>query len=128
MILKTKSCAYHEAGHAVAALVRGHRLRGVFIAAGGGKTEPHPDDAEAFDADHVVALAGPLAEARASKKSLFYVSQLGGLDDIESIPPAKLAATELEARDLLNRNWESVERVAQQLMTLGALREAELKI
>jgi hypothetical protein len=125
----------HEAGHAVANLVLGLQ----FCAA-------HVYDAPRQSASResclgevvydpeipypgvyvaIVALAGPIAEARATKTSLLAVLWSGGSHDMAAARAAledsrfTYSYAEREARRLVNRHWPAIQAVALALVEHG---------
>ena len=138
--------AYHEAGHAVLRIVRAGHATQIDIGADG-RGYSHGSGEEIRETDSIeVALAGPLAEARHRKVSLFYVLCTAGQEDWElaSSIAAKFAArfaalpnlkmnkasvleeAEANARRYLRMHWPSVERLAQAATVRGTLTSMEV--
>ena len=138
--------AHHEAGHAVAGSLLGNPWSTIEIDGSAGRVSlgrgellesSHKgfwvaqrwnalgDDVKHIVAD-IAAMAGPAAEARYSRQSMFYVSQFGGgVRDYESILVVKkMEATRL-ARLVVNRCWPLVGEIARWLLEEGVLMRDE---
>ena len=138
--------AYHEAGHAVAGSLLGDPWSMIEIDGSAGRIslgcgellesshkgfwvaqrwKSLDDDVKHIVAD-IAAMAGPAAEARYSRQSMFYVSVFGGgVRDYESILVVKkMEATRL-ARIVVNRCWPLVCEIARWLLDEGFLMRDE---
>ena len=128
----SRSTAVHEAGHAVAAIRAGLVFDRVTAIA---DLEEELDGAlhwNALEASGeiamppelvaVVLLAGPCAEARASRKRPDQVfTGWAAIDDRESVAQlglsdAQFVAASRDAQALVERDWPAIERVAAELL------------
>lgn len=123
--------AYHEAGHAVAAVALGIRFDNVFILGRSGRIDPRRDNGMllAWPNDFrnaVMTAAGPIAEARRTRRSLFSVFCDGGASDYENLAGWDVDAAILHAKELLREQWPVVEAISAALLERGILLEAEV--
>ena len=138
--------AYHEAGHAVAGSLLGDPWSTIEIDGNAGRIslglgellesshkgfgvaqrwKSLDDDVKHIVAD-IAAMAGPAAEARYSRQSMFYVSVLGGgVRDYESIRVIKKTEATRLARIVVNRCWPLVGEIARWLLDEGFLMRAD---
>ena len=113
--------AYHEAGHAVAAVVLGTPIRRATISVVTTLVKRGCPQAQRNDA--LIALAGPLAEDRYCGYSLVQQAQLWGSvwrTDLDNALYRLRAADSLgvavkKTQQLVRENWRAIERLAQAL-------------
>jgi hypothetical protein len=134
--------AFHEAGHAVMRIVRQGEPTGIYIGDdGSGYSHGGTGIMQRIDDNIEIALAGPLAEARARKISAVAVFlSAGSKQDMEKAAKlANLLATsigsdqrdilreaEAKTRRLLRYYWSAVERLAQAVLESGNLTNSEV--
>jgi hypothetical protein len=130
--------AYHEAGHALAALVLGqtftrvsiynepqpHRpgllRRGELVPAPGKHRYPAVEVA-------ITVLAGPIAQAKYSHRPLSYVLCTGGVDDMRradrlmSRAGAYPLTVKKWARKIVTMGWPKIEAIAEALIERGTV-------
>ena len=126
--------AYHEAGHAVIALVLGVEVRSVEIRKG-----PWETSADAKRLTHIptwwqlayhdflaIALAGEVSRCKFRGVRYGWGNHWGGLGDefaVESVlrDPQDIPAAQVRVEQLLTRNWSHVEALAAALLKYGHL-------
>ena len=133
--------AFHEAGHAVMRIVREGEPTGIYIGDDGSGYSHGTGIMQRIDDNIEVALAGPLAEARARKISAVAVfMSAGSKQDMEkAVKLANLLAisigsdqrdilreAEANARRFLRYYWSAVERLAQAVLESGNLTNSEV--
>ena len=130
--------AHHEAGHAVAAVALGQPFldaqvfaRPTFNESNGKKClgrlrhDSETDFSGCAWNLAVCDLAGPVAEARYSKRSLTVVTLCGGMDDYNSAlayldgNDARMTAVFAHTGALLRQHWPAVRAVAKALVEHG---------
>jgi hypothetical protein len=139
------ACAYHEAGHVVAAMLCGYHVDSVELCdvyADGlqARTRCAPPKRRPYAwTDLAVTLAGPLSEARFARRDVLAVLK-DGADYPESdlrraqreatrlhrlqlyrSPDHALLVAETRAREMLNGYWPMVEKTAHALYRTGRL-------
>jgi hypothetical protein len=132
--------AFHEAGHAVMRIVR-HGAATAIDVSDDGSGYSHGTGTEIRITNKIeIALAGPLAEARARKISAAAIFMTGGRQDIEyasqlaarwaisigSNQGAVLRESEATARRFLRYYWSAVERLAGAVLESGSLTNVEV--
>ena len=132
--------AFHEAGHAVVRLVRTGAATAIDIGVNG-HGYSHGTGKETRLVDRIeIALAGPLAEARARKVSAAATYMVGGAVDFDRAKTAArkwgetmggdegaiFAEAEQHTRELLRAYWPAVERVAAAAILRGSLTSSEV--
>lgn len=127
------AAAFHEAGHAVVAVVLDMPFDSVFIFGDWGRIDPRRENGRPIPwpadfRDAVMTAAGPVAEAKKMHRSLFNVSLDAGEDDFAYVESSGHDPTEAvrQAKKLLRANWQAVEAVAGDLILRGLLLEAEV--
>ena len=148
MKVRQKVVAFHEAGHAVARAAVGWPLTKTEIHGRSGRS--HAPDAAwspraggqyaVWDAI-LIALAGPFAESRVSKRAQPYILLTSGSMDWQhakhwisllvshryaECSNAAWMRAEQETREFLRNHWAKIERVAAALLAQGVLEPAEL--
>lgn len=124
--------AYHEAGHAVAAIALGTPVKRASLDRVTTWVRPGCERAQRNEA--IIALAGPLAEDRYQSYSLNEQAALSGsvwrtdLDNaLRRLRPAdSLGLAVREARGLVRQNWTSIEVLAAALLDRKALTGDEI--
>jgi hypothetical protein len=127
MKVDRKTAAFHEAGHAVAALTLGHSLK--TVAMDRNRSEGEVTTSPMSDRDHaIVALAGPIAMSLYLGVPLDRTLPLGCIPDfgqaIEKLnrpSQAKFSAAIGDAAQLICDQWGTVQRIAKGLLQQGSL-------
>ncbi len=138
-----RATAYHEAGHAVAAIVRGVRVKHATIAPSGNSAgHVHlpghmPKQIGAMHDRGMIALAGEAAQRRFSPRS---VRQHHGGSDREMVREFALRASgsakvaqclvdlwQAQADDLMQARWAAVQRIAAALLERQTVDGVELR-
>ena len=121
---RTKALAYHEAGHAVAAIAFGRRIKSCIIEKAGehefGETKCHDDGLRVtFHSELVIVWAGPIAEMKADPYAVVMAGDQSIAKNLlrgsfaEMIDALHAAAK--EACELVEREWASIERIGDAL-------------
>ncbi len=141
-----RAAAYHEAGHGI--------MRHVLLGDVGPFLEIYPDggglaesptagqmitmDRARMDADIMISLAGPLAEARACRVSLVAIYLSTGRHDVACAEEfvrvgermfggGDFQRYEDHTRDLVREHWATIDRVARALLPAKRLDEPALR-
>jgi hypothetical protein len=124
-----RAVAFHEAGHTIAAIMTGSRIKSVEIGANPHLHCLHWDKASKA----ITALAGGLAEMRVNPAGAPWGTEvdLRCAHDVADrlAPGAQLEALEAlfsKTQALLNRHWHAVELIADALLSRGKLSGAEI--
>jgi ATP-dependent Zn protease len=139
----TAATAHHEAGHAVAAIVRGVRVKHATIAPSGNRAGHIrllgrvPTQTGAMHDRGMIALAGEAAQRRFSPRS---VRRHHGGSDREAVRRFALDASgsakvaqclvdlwQAQADDLVQARWATIQRIAAALLERQTIDGAELR-
>jgi hypothetical protein len=130
-----RGTAYHEAGHAIANGHGGIRFSVAELHPAGGQVcglDPHPE--APVTATLTAVLAGPIAEARATRRGIWNClrAQMGEGGDTTYAnhrlgdDQTRLAQAVAETKRFVDQHWAEIESVATALLTSTRLTEAQV--